>query len=99
MIDLETALDIVTFVLAVVALLLMLWVWKISKQDMLHSFTLISIVAIGIFACGKFLDALNLGFFGTKVFSNLLELILMLGIVTAISSFYEKWRREDSSPA
>jgi hypothetical protein len=95
--DLETLLDIVTFALAIVVLFLLLWVWKISRRDMLHSFSVIAIVAIAIFAGGKFLDALDLGFFGTKVFSNLLEVILMFGLVTAILSFYEKWRKENGS--
>jgi hypothetical protein len=97
MIDLETVLDIVTFALAVVMLFLLLWVWKISRRDMLHSFSVIAIVAIIIFACGKFLDALSLGFFATKIFSNILEMMLMLGLVTAILSFYGKWRKENGS--
>jgi hypothetical protein len=61
---------------------------------MLHSFAVIALVGTTIFACGKFLDALNLGVFGTKVFSNILELILMLGVAMALISFYEQWRHE-----
>jgi uncharacterized membrane protein len=44
----------------------------------------------------KFLDAINLGYFGTKVFSDILELVLILGLLAAILSFYEKWRQEDT---
>lgn len=95
MLDLETASDIVTLVLAIVVVFLFTWVSRISRRDMLHSFSLISLVAVLMFAAGKILHALNLGFFGTKEFSSLLELILMLGLLTAMLSFYEKWRQED----
>lgn len=96
-IDLESALNIITFALALVVLFSLLWLWKISRRDMLHSFTVIALVAISIFASGKFLNVLNLGFFGTNVFSNILELVLMLGIAIAIISFYGQWRHESGS--
>jgi hypothetical protein len=98
MIDIEMGLDIVTFILAVVALFLLLWVYEISRRDMLHSFAVITLITVFVFAGGKFLDALNLGFFGTKIFSNMVELILMLGLVTAILSFYQKWSQADQPP-
>jgi hypothetical protein len=65
---------------------------------MLHSFAIIALIAVTAFAAGKLLDTLNLGFFGTKIFSNILELILMLGLVTAILSFYNRWSQEGPLP-
>ncbi len=94
MLDLETVLDTVTLVLSIAVALLFVWVSTISRRDMLHSFAIISLIAVVIFAAGKFLDALSIDFFGTKMFTDMLELILMLGFVTAILSFYGKWRQE-----
>jgi hypothetical protein len=94
LLDLETAVDVTTLVLAIIVVVLFVWAARVSKRDMLHSFALFSLAAVSVFAAGKFLDALGLGFFGTKIFSDLLELILMLGLLTAMLSFYGKWRQE-----
>jgi uncharacterized membrane protein len=95
MLDLETMIDTATLILSIVILFFFVWVSRISRRDMLHSFALISLITIVIFAAGKSLDAINLDFFGTKIFSDMLELILVIGLLTALLSFYRKWRQED----
>jgi maltodextrin utilization protein YvdJ len=91
----ENVIDTITFLLAIVVVCLFIWASKISRRDMFHSFAVITLIAVVIFAAGKFLDALSLGFFGTNLFSDILELILMLGLLAAMLSFYGKWRQED----
>jgi uncharacterized membrane protein len=96
MLDLETAIDITTLALSIVVVFFLIWVSRISRRDMLHSFALVSLITVTVFAAGKSLDVIGIGFFGTKVFSDILELLLMLGLFAAILSFYGRWRRENT---
>jgi hypothetical protein len=97
MLDLETALDAIIFALSIVVVFSLIWVSRISRRDMLHGFALISLATVAVFAAGKFLDVIGVGFFGTKIFTNILELALMLGFLAAILSFYGKWHQENIS--
>ncbi len=89
--------DIIGVLFATAAALACGWVFWISRRDIINKPVQIAMISLIVFTLGKLLDVQNL--FGTEataeMFSDVLEIVLVAGIVALISIFYLNWRRED----